>query len=110
GRLETLQSQLQRRHSAAREQEQVADYEAKRDELQNESDAIEQALRKVYRESAQRIIEVFQRAKDFQARDSRTLGYPPPGVETLSRFDNSVQRVLEKVFLLDFASSSSVSR
>jgi hypothetical protein len=37
GRLETLQSQLQRRLADAREQEQIADYEAKREKLQAEA-------------------------------------------------------------------------
>jgi hypothetical protein len=102
GRLETLQSQLQRRHSAARAQEEVATYEAKRDELQAESDGIEQALRETYCDAAQRIFDVFERAKAFQARASRVLGYPPPGVQTLSKFDNSVERVMDKVTLIDF--------
>ena len=101
GRLETLQSQLQRRFAAVREKEEVADYEAKRDKLQAESDAISLELRETYSEAAQRIFDVFQRARDFQARASR-LGHPPSGVETLRRFDNAVERVLDKVTLIDF--------
>jgi hypothetical protein len=71
--------------------------------LQAESNAIQRELCDTYQEAAQRIIEVFEHAKEFQARASRILGYPPPGVSTLSKFDNAVERVLDRVTLLNFA-------
>ena len=85
-----------------RDQEEVAAYEAKRDKLQNEGDALASELRDTYRECATRIIDVFELAKDFQARAHRTLGYPPSGSDTLRKFDNAVERLLEKVVLLNF--------
>ena len=54
------------------------------------------------REAATYILDVFERAKDFQSRASRVLGYPPSGSDTLRKFDNAVGRLLEKVVPLNF--------
>ena len=48
-----------------------------------------------------RIIAIFQRAKDFQVPRLASR-YPPPAPRRCSKFDNAVERVLEKVVLLNF--------
>jgi hypothetical protein len=103
GRLQTLREALQRRHATVRAQEEITAYEAKRDALQKEGDALQQELIDTYIDAASAICTLFQRAKHFQTRASSLLGYPPAGVDTLRKFDLGVQRVLEKVRLYDFA-------
>ena len=58
GRLETLQSQMQRRLSVVRELEWVRNYCEKRDVLQAEADGIEQELYDTYVEAGSRICDV----------------------------------------------------
>lgn len=101
GRLKTLLPRLEQRANEVRAQEERKFYEAKRDELQAEADAIEDELIETYCDCAERMMDMFDRASDFRDRVRGELPFPPAGVDTFRKFDRSVHRLLNDVALVD---------
>ena len=100
GRSATQQPRLVRRFQQVQQQEEIAAYLAKRDELKLERDTLEQELTEVYTRAAGEIVALFQRVDQFKRRAQQQLGNPPPGVH--GQAIDGV-RVLDNCVLPDFA-------
>jgi hypothetical protein len=98
-RLATLKGRLSIACARQIEREQVAAYLVKYDQFAPERDALQQDFTDQYQLLCGKLLELFERVRDFQSRVHVALGDPPPSVPVLKAIDGV--QVLDKVTLLD---------
>ena len=100
-RLKTMQPRLASHFQKVYAAEKVQTYLVKLRELAPLHNALQQELRATYEQVTGKLIDLFQRIREFERRVGQQLGNPPPNVDVLRPIDSL--RVLDKVTLPDWS-------
>ena len=100
-RLRTMTPRLAAHFQKVYAAEKVQTHVAKLRALAPEHELLQRELRETFQQATAKLVDLFQRIRDFERRVSQQLGNPPPGVDVLPPLDGV--RLLDRCTLPDWS-------